>query len=165
MIKNRKLSTIITGAVSLIVAICIITLFLLSNNSMMTAMKETSMNNMKTSLEARTQMIDEYVENAEGFMLAYSKAPIISSLLRDPENSDLQKAAQDYTVRYFEGLEKWEGLYSSDLNTHVLTHSNSDAIGMIIRKGNALTSLQNMIKEKNNVFNTGILVSPASKKL
>lgn len=71
MIKNRKLSTIITGAVSLIVAICIITLFLLSNNSMMTAMKETSMNNMKTSLEARTQMIDEYVENAEGFMLAY----------------------------------------------------------------------------------------------
>lgn len=71
MIKNRKLSTIITGAVSLIVAICIITLFLLSNNSMMTAMKETSMNNMKTSLEARTQMIDEYVEYAEGFMLAY----------------------------------------------------------------------------------------------
>lgn len=55
--------------------------------------------------------------------------------------------------------------YSSDLNTHVLTHSNSDAIGMIIRKGDALTSLQNMIKEKNNVFNTGILVSPASKKL
>ena len=61
MIKKLKLSTVITGVVSFVVAVCILLLFLLSNNSMMEAMKETSMNNMKTSLEAKTQTIDEYV--------------------------------------------------------------------------------------------------------
>lgn len=165
MIKKLKLSTVITGVVSFVVAVCILLLFLLSNNSMMEAMKETSMNNMKTSLEAKTQTIDEYVKNSECLMLAYSKAPILSELLKEPDNAELQKAVQDYIVQYYDGLEQWEGLYLCDWDTHVLAHSNKDAIGMTVRTGDALSELQSLLTEKKDVFNVGILVSPASKKL
>lgn len=148
MIKKLKLSTVITGVVSFVVAVCILLLFLLSNNSMMEAMKETSMNNMKTSLEAKTQTIDEYVKNSECLMLAYSKAPILSELLKEPDNAELQKAVQDYTVQYYDGLEQWEGLYLCDWDTHVLAHSNKDAIGMTVRTGDALSELQSLLTEK-----------------
>lgn len=163
--KNLKLSTIITGIVSLVVAVCILLLFLLSNSSMMEAMKETSMNNMKTSLEAKAQTIEEYVKNSESLMLAYSKAPALAGLLKEPGNTGLQKEVQDYTVQYYSGLEQWEGLYLCDWDTHVLAHSNKDAIGMTVRTGDALSELQGLLAEKRDVFNVGILVSPASKKL
>jgi len=165
MIKNLKLSTVITGVVSVVVAVCMLMLFLLSNNSMMTAMKETSINNMNTSLEAKTQTIEEYVENSECLMLAYSKAPVLAELLKNPGNAELQKEAQDYTMQYYEGLEQWEGLYLCDWDTHVLTHSNKSAVGMTVRTGDALSELQSMLTQKKDVFNVGILVSPASEKL
>lgn len=165
MLKNRKLSTIVTLAISVVVATCILLLFLISNNSMMTAMKDAAINNMATSLEAETKMIDEYVTNAESIMLAYSKAPVITKILREPDNIELQKEAQEYTLQYFAGLQQWEGVYTSDWYTHVLTHSNQDAVGMTIREGEALSELQKLLTEKGDVFNTGIIVSPASNKL
>ena len=165
MLKNLKLSTVITGVVSIVVAVCILLLFLLSNNSMMKAMKETSLNNMNTSLEAKTQTIEEYVNNAECLMRSFSKAPVLVELLKDPNNAELQKEAQDYTLQYYAGLEQWEGLYLGDWDTHVLTHSNKDAIGITVRTGDGLTQLQGLMTEKKDVFNVGILVSPASKKL
>lgn len=165
MLRNRKLSTIITMAISVVVTICILLLFLISNNSMMTAMKEAAINNMATSLEAETKMIEEYVANAETLMLSYSKAPVITRLLKEPGNTGLQKEAQEYTLQYFAGLQQWEGVYTSDWNTNVLTHSNKDAVGMVIREGEPLAGLQKLLEEKKNVFNTGILVSPASQQL
>ena len=65
MIKNRKLSTILTIAITLIAVFCISLLFMIANRNMTSAMKTVAMNNMKTSLEAKTKIIEEYVKNAE----------------------------------------------------------------------------------------------------
>ena len=117
MLKNRKLSTIITAAISIVVAVCIALLFLIANRNMTTAMKDTAMDNMKTSLEAKTKVIEEYVANAEDLLIAYSKAPAIKELLKNPNDKQLQKVAQEYTVQYYEGLDQWEGLYTGEWNT------------------------------------------------
>lgn len=165
MLKNRKLSTIITAAISIVVAVCIALLFLIANRNMTTAMKDTAMDNMKTSLEAKTKVIEEYVANAEDLLIAYSKAPAIKELLKNPNDKQLQKVAQEYTVQYYEGLDQWEGLYTGEWNTHVIAHSNPKVVGITTREGEGLKALQDAMTKENGLYNTGIIVSPASEKL
>lgn len=165
MIKNRKLSTILTMAITLIAVFCISLLFIIANRNMTNAMKTTAMNNMKTSLEAKTRIIEEYVKSSEDLLIAYSKAPVIAALLKDPDNKELQKSAQDFTEKYYAGLDQWEGIYTGEWNTHVIAHANPKVVGMVTRKGEGLKQLQDAMKQANGIYNTGIIVSPASKKL
>ncbi len=123
MVKNLKLTTILTMAITLIAVFCISLLFIVANRNMTSAMKTVAMNDMKTSLEAKTKIIEEYVKNAEDLLAAYSKAPVIAALLKDPENKELQKEAQNFTERYYAGLDQWEGIYTGEWNTHVIAHS------------------------------------------
>ena len=165
MVKNLKLTTILTMAITLIAVFCISLLFIVANRNMTSAMKTVAMNDMKTSLEAKTKIIEEYVKNAEDLLAAYSKAPVIAALLKDPENKELQKEAQNFTERYYAGLDQWEGIYTGEWNTHVIAHSNPEVVGMITREGEGLKQLQDAMQKADGIYNTGIIVSPASKKL
>lgn len=165
MVKNLKISTILTMAITLIAVFCISLLFIVANRNMTSAMKTVAMNDMKTSLEAKTKIIEEYVKNAEDLLAAYSKAPVIAALLKDPENKELQKEAQNFTERYYAGLDQWEGIYTGEWNTHVIAHSNPEVVGMITREGEGLKQLQDAMQKADGIYNTGIIVSPASKKL
>ena len=165
MIKNRSLNTIITSSIAIVSAICIGLLFLVANNSMTTAMKTTSVDNMKTSLEAKTKIIEEYVTNAENLLISYSKAPVVAALLKNPSDKELQKSAQEYTEYFFAGLNKWEGIYIGEWNTHVIAHSNPKVVGITTREGEGLKQLQDAMTKANGLYNTGIIVSPASEQL
>lgn len=165
MLKNRKLSTVLTVAISTIVAICIVLLFVVANKNMTTAINDAATNNMKNSLQMKTRVIEEYVTNAEELLCAYSKAPAVVNLLKDPSNTKLQKIAQEYTVKYYEGLDQWEGIYIDEWDTHVIAHSNPKTVGITMREGDSRKQLQDAITKANGIYNTGILVSPASKKL
>ncbi|MCI8964217.1 MAG: methyl-accepting chemotaxis protein [Eubacterium sp.] len=165
MIKNRKLSTVITAAIAIVSAICILLLFLFANNSMTTAMKTTSIDNMNTSLEAKTKIIEQYVTDSENMLIAYSKAPVVAAFLKNPSDKNLQKTAQDFTLNYFEGLDNWEGIYIGEWDTHVIAHSNPEVVGITTREGDGLKALQDAMTKANGLYNTGIIVSPASKKL
>lgn len=163
--KNFKLSTTITVTISVVVAVCMLGLFLFANNSMTTVMKNNSMDNMKTSLESRQKVIEDYVNNAEDQLVSYSKGIEIVNLLENPTDSSIQKKAQKYTEDYYKELSGWEGIYAGEPNTHVIVHNNPKIVGMTTRKGEALKQLQDAMKESDRLYNAGIIVSPASKKL
>lgn len=163
--KNKKLSTTITITISVVVAVCMLGLFLFANNSMTTVMKNNSMDNMKTSLESRQKVIEDYVNNAEDQLVSYSKGIEIVKLLENPTDSEIQKKAQKYTEDYYKELSGWEGIYAGEPNTHVIVHNNPKIVGMTTRKGEALKQLQDAMKESDRLYNAGIIVSPASKKL
>ena len=163
--KNFKLSTTITVTISVVVAVCMLGLFLFANNSMTTVMKNNSMDNMKTSLESRQKVIEDYVNNAEDQLVSYSKGIEIVKLLENPTDSVIQKKAQKYTEDYYKELSGWEGIYAGEPNTHVIVHNNPKIVGMTTRKGEALKQLQDAMKESDRLYNAGIIVSPASKKL
>ena len=155
MFKNKKMSTLITIAVSAVTAICIAGLFLVANYNMTTAMKKTAMNNMKTSLEARERIVDQYVRDSETILISYSQAPIIADLLKNPKDKAIQQRAQQYTESYFKKLTQWEGVYTSRWeDTYVLAHSNPKVVGITTRKGDALKALQNSMKEAKDIYNT-----------
>lgn len=166
MFKNRKISFVVTFIVAIISAIMMGIVFFVANMRITEVLAENAENNMHTSLDAKTHMINEYIGNAEKQLKSYSKAGEFKAFLMDKSNTDKQKAAQDYNSRYFEDLKGWEGLYLCDWNTKTFTHSNKDAVGMVLRKGDSLKSLRdNIIGAKGEVFNTGILQSPASGQL
>ncbi len=106
---------------------------------------------------------DTIISKNEDALKSYSKAPILTQALLHPEDEELQASAQQFTLDYFGSLSGWEGLYIADWDTKVYTHPNVPVIGMVLRKDDALTSLRNSLTgKKDGVFNTGIMVSPAS---
>lgn len=163
--KNRKLSTTITITISIVAAVCILGLFLFANGSMTSVMMKNSMDNMKTSLESRQKVIEDYVNNAEDQLVSYSKGIEIVNLLENPTDSEIRKKAQKYTEDYYKELSGWEGIYAGEPNTHVIVHNNPKIVGMTTRKGEALKQLQDAMKESDRLYNAGIIVSPATKKL
>ena len=85
--KNQKMSTVITFIISVMTAVCMLLLFITASNNMVGNMRETAMDNMQTSLESKTAIIDEYVKSAEDLLTAFSKAPVITEMLKNPDNS------------------------------------------------------------------------------
>lgn len=166
MFKNKKMSTLITISVSIVAAISIACLFIIANMNMTTAMKQTVMNNMKTSLQAREKIVEQYIKDSESILVAYSQAPIVAELLKNPNNKEIQKKAQQYTEAFYNKLDNWEGVYISRWeDTYVLAHANPKVVGITTRKGDALKALQDSMKAANGIYNTGIIVSPASEQL
>ena len=151
--------------ISLVMAACLLLLFLVSSRNMRTSMQESAMENMSTSLAAKSEIVEQYVDSAEKLLISFSKAPVVAEFLKNPGNAELQKKAQDYTESYFAGLEGWEGIYISEWNTHVIAHSNTSAVGMVMREGESLEKLQNSITAAGDVYNTGMIISPASKRM
>ena len=76
--KNQKMSTTITLAISLVIIVCISLLYIFANNSMVSMMKQSEMENMRASLNAQTNVIREYVTHQEDLLTAYSKASVVA---------------------------------------------------------------------------------------
>lgn len=163
--KNLRMSTVITAIISVVAAVCILLLFVTASRSMMMTMRDTAVDNMQTSLEDKSAIIEEYVDKAEKLLIAYSKAPVVAELLKAPWDTGAVEAAQAYTESFFAGLEGWEGIYIAEWNTHVLTHSNPAVVGITTREGDSLKQLQDAMTAAGDIYNTGIIVSPASQKL
>ncbi len=165
MIKNQKMRTTLTIMITLVTVFCIAILFIITGLKMTQMMKMSALNNMQSKLGAQATLFDEYVNNQENLLKEYSTDHIVADFLKNPQNEKLQKAAQEYTENYYASLDNWEGIYIGEWNTHVITHSNPDVVGMTTRKGDSLKELQNAMKNSDGIYNAGIIVSPASKKL
>lgn len=166
MFKDKKMSTVITISLSFIVALGLICLFFVANHNMTTAMQETAMNNMKTSLEAREKIVEQYAKDSEALLIAYSQAPIVTEVLKNPTDKKLLEKAQKYTTDYYSKLDRWEGIYTSRWeDTYVYAHSNPKVLGITFREGEALKQLQDSMTSAKGLFSGGVVVSPASKKL
>ena len=161
MLKNGKMSVIITSAVAVIAAIGIALLYILANRNLTSAMKDGAINNMKTSLEAQTRIIEQYVEQGEALMHSFTMAPVVRDLLKDENNAELQERAEAYTLAYYGQLDNWEGVYVANWDSKVLTHPAPPVIGRVMREGDRLKELQNAMLA-GDVYNAGIIVSPAS---
>ena len=163
--KERKLRTAIALPILFVTAICMLLLYLIANMNMTKMMKQSEMENLHSSLNAQTSLIEEYITHQEDLLIGYSKAPVVAEFLKNPNDEKLQKEAQEYTEQYYAGLNNWEGLYIGEWNTHVIAHSNAAVVGITTREGEGLKQLQDAMIAANGLYNVGIIVSPASQKL
>lgn len=159
-----KLRSIITLAVAIIAFAGITFLYITANNNMSAAMKESELENMKTSLEGQGKIIEEYVIQNENLLSAYAQTPTLAKYLDSKKSKPLKNEAQNLTDSYFEFLDQWEGIYICDWDSTVKVHQNPDLIDVTMREGESLKQLQDELLT-NEVYNAGIIVSPASGKL
>ena len=164
--KTKKLSNSIACMIALVSAVCIAILFILSDRNMTNVMRKTAEDNMITSLDAKTQIIEEYIGNAETVLISFSKSGELKEFLKNPSDPKKKEAAQTYTTEFYKGISNWEGIYLDTWDSEVVTHSNPDAVGLVMREGEGLTALQeSILSAENGVLNLGIKASPASGEL
>lgn len=129
---------------------------------MTTNIRNSTINSMKTIVQERSQIITNYVDEAEGTLTAYSRAGEILDIMKNPQDSEIVAAAQAYTEKFSNDVANLEGLYASEWNTHVLAHTNAQVVGITTREGDPLKALQDAMLAADGVYNTGIIISPAS---
>ena len=166
MLKNWKMGFVIATIVAIVSAVSMGVVFYISNSNITSMLISDVENNMQTSLDAKTKLIEEYILNAESQLVSFSKEQNIIDFLKNTGDKAKREKLQAYNSEYFASLKGWEGVYVCNWETETMTHSNKSAVGMVLREGDSLKQLhENLKAAKGGVFNTGILKSPASGQL
>lgn len=162
--KEVKKGGLSLNTLLIIQLVLIVALSLAMTKTVGASTRKNSINHMMTITNERADIIMNYVRSAEKTLTYYSKAGQITDLLASPTNESAVSKAQAYTEDYSADIENLEGIYASEWNTHVLTHTSRDVVGMTTRKEEAsLKQLQDaMLAAGNGVYDTGFIISPAS---
>ncbi len=165
--KNMKLRNKLTLGVFITVAFGMLLLYFTANTTIKNMIQDSENTNHNNVLSAQASLINQYVNEQENLLEQYSHEPIFVDLLKDPENPELLAAAQKYTEDYYSTLPNWEGIYIGEwATTHCLVHSDKQYVGAIFRKDpNAVKALQDAMLANNGLYDTGIIISPASQTL
>lgn len=125
----------------LIIILQLITMFLLYTNvsdSVTGNIHTSTINSMKTMVQERSTIIENYVIEKEKYLTAYSRAGEITNLLKNPGDPAAFELAQKYTEKFSGDMENLEGIYASEWDSHVLTHTNAAVVGIYTREGDPL---------------------------
>ena len=163
--KNKlcKLGLRISSAVLAIQLVIFVALFVFINIYVADSSYDNAVNNMQTAAVDRSEIISNYIKSTEDTLTAFLKADQIYDIIRDPSNSEYTAAAQKYTENFGKDLSNLEGIYASKWDTTILTHTNAPVIGMVTRPDEAKRKqLHDAILATDGVYNTGIILSPAS---
>ncbi len=162
--KKKKVGIVAIMVCAQIIVMVIVFLFvyLFMNSALSNNIKTSVIQSMETIVQERSQLIENYVDEAENYLTAYSRAGEITALLKAPQDAAATAAAQAYTETFSADREYLEGIYASEWNTHVLAHTNAAVVGITTREGDPLKALQDAMLAADGVYNTGIIISPAS---
>lgn len=166
--EKRKIS--FYGILLLFVIVPAITISLILGivmNRMTSTESEDQLRWSMTSLISETGVaFDNSTENAKKTIQTFATSPVIINYLKDQNNAELAKEAESYTKDFFGKLDGWEGIYLANWGSKVLTHPTDAVVGKVMREGDKLKELQDaMSADKDSVYNTGIINSPASGEL
>ena len=164
--KEKKKGGTNLNLVLIIQLVIMVGLTLFITKAVSTRARENADANLNMTTDERAQVILNYVDVSERQLKDFSKAKQVQELLEDPDNEDLKEAAQKFTREFALDIPYLEGIYMSKWDTTVLTHSSMmGSIGKATRQGDSLKLLQDaMVDRGKEVYNTGIIISPASGK-
>lgn len=162
LLKKQKLATRISILTSIITIAGLLLLWGIVAHNASATVKTNITNQMTDVVKSRAAIINEYVASAEEHMSAFALSSEVRNLLRDPENPELLRKAQQYTEDFAAVKGIFEGLYIASPETRVLTHTSKDAVGMVTRPGDSLAPFQSTILAQPKLTNLGIMKSPGT---
>ncbi|MBP5605205.1 MAG: hypothetical protein J6X60_06650, partial [Ruminiclostridium sp.] len=149
---------------------------------------DNAIEHMGAIADERAKIVENYVENSEKTLNNFCKAQQVKDILKYSEElaeyhnkmgngisaqlSAEAKAAQDkaqkFTEDFGKDIDDLEGLWIGSWDTHVLTHTNAklaSEMHMQTRKDAASQDVlhKGMEQGKNNLYDLGIMISPASQ--
>lgn len=117
---------------------------------------------MSDVVKSRSEIIESYIQTAEESLKTFSLGSQVRELLLSPDDPELQKMAQQYTVDYSNAKKIFEGIYIADTNTHVLTHTSEDVVGIYTRGADTIDWFRNTVFVKDKLSNFGVMISPGT---
>ena len=180
MPKEKKLSNI---TIILIVQLIVMALLVILITKVVSSMsRNNALDNMATITDERAQIIENFVNESEKTLSKFCRASQVTDLLEldpetlktlankdtrssaDPEAQKIWRKAQDFTVEFGKDIDNLEGVWIGTWDTLVMTHTNEPVVGMTTRKdADPLNALrQSLIDAGDGVYDTGIIISPAS---
>ena len=130
-----------------------------------TQIKKQIYNSMIASISQIGASFDYSTERNIEIMKAYAQAPAIQNYLKNQDDAELAAVAEQYTLDFFATLEGFEGIYLANWDSKVLTHPAPPVVGKVMREGEKLEELRNAMLDADEVYNVGIISSPASGEL
>lgn len=161
-IEKKKLAIRIGVITTVITLMGMTLLWLIVSTNAVSMVKNDITNQMTDAVESRAAIINEYVASVEEYMTAFALASEVHDLLKDPDDPMLLEQAQKYTEDFADVKGMFEGLYIATPDTHVLTHTSKDAVGMTTRSGDSLKTFQDTILSRQELTNLGIMKSPGT---
>lgn len=159
---NRKLATRIGIITTALIFAGMLLLWYIVSERISTMVESNITNQMMDVVESRAAIINDYVASAGEYMTAFALGSEVRDLLDSPDDPALQERAQRYTED-FAGIKGiFEGLYIATPDTHVLTHTDSNVVGITTRSGDSLKEFQNTILAESKLTNLGIMQSPGT---
>lgn len=162
MMRKLHLATKVSLLVTLVLLIGFVGLWGAVDNKSSNLVGNMISEQMKDSVQSRSYIINNYVNTAESYMIAFAQADEVKALLADPKNEKKVEKAQTFTSAYGEVAGMFEGLYIATYETETLTHTNDKAIGMILRTGDSYENFKENVLSKHELTNLGIIISPSS---
>ena len=162
--KKRKVVYKSAAWIVLVQIVLMSAVYLFVGNQTKSIITSTVRETLITATVDWSKLVENYIDSAEDYLTAYSRAGEITDMLLDFENTEKQAAAQKYTEVFSADREFLEGVYTSKWDTTVMAHTNAPVVGMVTRTGDKLKELQDAMMAADGVYNTGIIISPASKQ-
>ena len=162
--KQKSIVTLIVLAQIIVLAVVFLLMYLVMDTSLSKNMENSVIQSMETIAQERSQIVENYVSEAESYLTAYGRAGEITGVLANPDNPEYARKAQEFTETFGADREYLEGIYTSKWDTYVLTHTNPKTIGITFREGDSLKQLQDAMMAVDGVYNIGITISPVSGK-
>lgn len=163
--KKTKTSVIIVIAVMFTQIIAMSALYIVADKQLVSNVQKSAVLNVQTALSDRAVILENYIEDAENYLNAYSQSGEIHDMLKNQNNKAMMDKAQAYTVRFGMDRENLEGIYASNWDTQMLVHTNDAVRGKVTRPDEGpRKELHEAMLAADGVYNTGFIISPASQQ-
>jgi len=157
--KNMKLATKISIIVTAILTVGLIALWVLTDTKVSSLMREQVLQEMNDAVSTRSEIVEQYVQSAESYLIGFGQSLELKEALRQPNNTSVVEKAQSYTEGYALVNPNMENVYLADYNSTVLTSYVKGPIGKTLREGDALKQLRDEVFDSDEIWNTGIMAS------
>ena len=163
--KSIKTSLIVVVAVMAAQLIAMTIFYLVAEKQLITNVQSSAVLSVETALSDRAAILENYIADAESYLNYYSQSGEIHDMLKNQDDEALMERAQEYTVRFGKDRENLEGVYASNWGTQMLVHTDDSVRGRVTRPEEASRKqLHDAMLAANGVYNTGFIISPASKQ-
>lgn len=158
--KNIKMAVKISLISIVILVIGLVGLWFAANREMTEVMKESIIQQLNNSVETQAEIVRNYVDKAETYLIGYAQAPIMADTLQNTADTSGTAALQEYTDAYAATGDNLENIYAADYNSTVIASYVQGVIGVTLREGDALKQLQDALTK--GMYNTGIMASKST---
>ena len=153
-LRNTKITVSIGIVVAVSLLIGFSLNFIIMDGQMDAKLTQESNEQFADSLVFQEQLIEDYVADAERYLMQFSMAKEVKEAILKGSTSD---EFQAYIGNYYNSRDNVENVYVADINSKVIASYVEPAIGKVLREGDRLTQLHDALK--NGLYNAGIMTS------